>query len=110
MDLPIVVQPCHQRQLAVPPLFIGLGERGRPAEVVADEAAEQAIAFRASGCPVDPHSADQIVLPLAFSPDDSEFRVSEVTQHLRTNIETIRRFVDRDIRVEDDGTVRVRHI
>ncbi len=99
-------------QLAVPPLFLGLGERGKPSEVVADEAAEQAIAFRDSGCPVDPHAADQLVLPLAFSPQASEFRVSEVTRHLLTNIDTIQRFVTRDIRCDGNigqpGTVTVR--
>ena len=108
---PAAVAGVVFRQAPIPPLFFALGERGKPAEVVADEAAEQAIAFKESGCPVDPHSADQIVLPLAFAPQPSEFRVSEVTQHLLTNIDTIRRFVDREIvcegNVGDAGTVRV---
>ena len=99
------------RQAPVPPLFFALGERGKPAEVVADEAAEEAIAFKESGCPVDPHSADQILLPLAFAAGSSEYKVSEVTPHLMTNIETIRRFVDRAIACEGylggPGTVRV---
>jgi RNA 3'-phosphate cyclase len=99
------------RQAPVPPLFFALGERGKPAEVVADEAADEAVAFKQSGCPVDPHSADQILLPLAFAPGASEYKVSEVTQHLLTNIDTIRRFVDRPIScdgsVGTSGTVRV---
>ncbi len=99
------------RQAPVPPLFFALGERGKPAEVVADEAAEEAIAFKESGCPVDPHSADQILLPLAFAAGPSEYRVSEVTQHLLTNIETVRRFVDRAIscegRLGSTGIVKV---
>lgn len=102
------------RQLVVPPLFLGLGERGKPAETVADEAVEEAIAFRESGCPVDPHSADQLVLPLAFADAASEFRVSEVTRHLLTNIDTVRRFVDRDIRCDgkigQPGTVTIRAV
>jgi RNA 3'-phosphate cyclase len=99
------------RQAPVPPLFFAVGERGKPAEVVADEAAEEAVNFKTSGCPVDPHSADQIVLPLAFAEGSSEYKVSEVTQHLLTNIETVRRFVDREIScdgaVGSPGTVRV---
>lgn len=99
------------RQAPVPPLFFALGERGKPAEVVADEAAEEAVNFKKSGCPVDPHSADQILLPLAFATGPSEYKVSEVTQHLLTNIDTIRRFVDRPIScdgsVGSSGTVRV---
>ena len=99
------------RQAPVPPLFFGLGERGKPAESVADDAADEAIRFRDSGCPVDPHSADQLLLPLAFSPDASEYRTSEVTRHLTTNIETVRKFVDRTLTVDAEegrpGTVRI---
>lgn len=108
---PCTVAAVVFRQPPVPTLFFGLGERGKPAEAVADEAAEQAIAYRATDCPVDPHSADQIVLPLAFSLDASEYRVSDVTLHLRTNIDVIRRFVDRDITCDGEegapGTVRI---
>jgi RNA 3'-terminal phosphate cyclase (ATP) len=99
------------RQAPVPPLFFGLGERGKPAEAVADDAADEAIRFRDSGCPVDEHSADQLLLPLAFSREASEYRTSRVTRHLTTNIDTIRRFVDRDISLDGEvgrpGTVRV---
>jgi RNA 3'-terminal phosphate cyclase (ATP) len=99
------------RQPPVPATFTAVGEPGRPAEVVADHAADQAIAFKEAGCPVDPHAADQIVLPLALSPDASEYRVSEVTRHLTTNIAVIRRFLDRDITCDGDegspGTVRI---
>ncbi len=99
------------RQCPVPPVFSALGERGKPAERVADEAADEALAFRAMGCPVDPHAADQIVLPLALAPEASAYRVSAVTRHLLTNIETIRYFLDRDITCDgpegSPGVVRV---
>jgi RNA 3'-terminal phosphate cyclase (ATP) len=108
---PSTVAAVIFRQTQVPPLFFAIGERGKPAEAVADEAAEQALAYRETGCPVDSHSADQVVLPLAFSPDASEFRTSEVTLHLKTNIDVIRRFVDREISVAGEdgspGTVRI---
>lgn len=100
------------RQLAVPPLFAAIGERGKPAEVVADDAADEAIAFRNAKAPVDAHAADQLLLPLAFSPDASEYRTAECTSHLTTNIDTIRRFVDRDITCDREpetatGLVRI---
>lgn len=99
------------RQQTVPAVFVGLGERGKPGGVVADEAADEALRFRENGGVVDPHSADQLVLTLAFAKQASEFRTSEVTRHLLTNIETIRRFVDVEIRCEGSvgrpGTVRV---
>lgn len=95
----------------VPTLFFGLGARGKPAEAVADEAVDQALAYRNSEAPVDTHSADQIVLPLALADGPSEFQVAEITAHLTTNIAVIRRFIDRDISCEGEpgkaGIVRI---
>jgi RNA 3'-terminal phosphate cyclase (ATP) len=95
-----------------PALFVAIGERGKPAERVADEAAEEAIAFlRAAPAPVDLHSADQVVLPLALADSSSEYRTAMVTRHLTTNVATIRRFIDREIIVEGaeggPGVVRI---
>jgi RNA 3'-terminal phosphate cyclase (ATP) len=85
-----------------PATFVGLGERGKPSEAVADESVAELLAFEAvENAAVDPHSADQILLPLAFAPGQSEFTVSEVTEHLRTNAETIQTFLDRKITVEE---------
>ncbi|MCS6866691.1 MAG: RNA 3'-terminal phosphate cyclase [Gemmata sp.] len=97
------------RQTPVPTLFFGLGERGKPAELVADEAVDQALAFRRSQAPVDPYSADQLLLPLAMSDDASEYRVAEITRHTTTNMETVRKFVDRTIilRIDDDKSGQV---
>jgi RNA 3'-terminal phosphate cyclase (ATP) len=95
-----------------PTLFFGLGARGKPAERVADEAADQVIAFlNADDALVDGHSGDQIVLPLALAEGPSEFSVAEVTLHLITNVGVIRQFVERDITLEGDegkpGRVRI---
>jgi RNA 3'-terminal phosphate cyclase (ATP) len=89
-----------------------LGARGKPAERVADEAVDQAIAYLDTGdALVDAHSADQIVLPLALAEGASEYRVAEVTLHLTTNISVIRRFIERDIVCEGaeggPGLVRI---
>jgi RNA 3'-terminal phosphate cyclase (ATP) len=82
----------------VPTLFFGLGERGKPAERVADEAVEQALVYlRTTPTAIDAHSADQLVLPLALAEGPSSFRVAEVTSHLLTNVEVIRRFLERTI-------------
>jgi RNA 3'-terminal phosphate cyclase (ATP) len=97
---------------AVPALFFGLGARGKPAEKVADEAVDQVIAYvKNSPTTVDPHSADQIVLPLALAEGPSSYPVSEVTRHLLTNVAVIRRFLARDIDVAgaegEPGEVRI---
>ena len=84
-----------------PATFVGLGERGKPSEVVADEAVVELLAFEAAAdAAVDPHSADQILLPLALAPGASAYTVSDVTEHLRTNAATIQAFVDRTITIE----------
>ncbi len=90
-----------EHEHTAPATFVGLGERGKPAEKVADEAVEQLLAFEAVDAAVDAHSADQILLPLIFAPGRSEYSITEVTKHLRTNAETIRAFLDRSITIEE---------
>jgi RNA 3'-terminal phosphate cyclase (ATP) len=95
----------------VPTLFFGLGARGKRAEAVADEAADQVLAYAGGDAPVDEHSADQLVLPLAFAEGPSEYRVGRVTRHLLTNIEVVRKFIPRTITCDgaegEPGTARI---
>jgi RNA 3'-terminal phosphate cyclase (ATP) len=95
----------------VPTLFFGLGARGKPAEKVADEAVDDALAYVDADRPVDVHSADQIVLPLALAEGASEYAVAAVSLHLTTNVAVIRRFLEREIIVEGElgapGVVRI---
>ena len=92
-------------------VFTALGERGKRAETVAEEAVEQVRAFLAKPAAVDHFSADQLLLPLALAEGPSNFAVEEVTLHLLTNIEVIRSFVDRTIECEgnegEPGRVRI---
>ena len=86
----------------VPPAtFVGLGERGKLAEKVADEAVDDLLAHETSDGAIDPHSADQILIPLALASGRGEYTVSEVTEHLRTNAETTAAFLDRTITIEE---------
>jgi RNA 3'-terminal phosphate cyclase (ATP) len=96
----------------VPTLFFALGARGKRAERVADEAAEQLQDYLdAAPAAVDPHSADQLVLPLALAQGPSTFTTTAVTRHLLTNIGVIRRFVDRDITCDgEEGKPGVVHV
>jgi RNA 3'-terminal phosphate cyclase (ATP) len=89
---------------AIPATFVGLSQRGKPSEEVADLAVDQLLAFEAVGQgAVDPHSADQILLPLSLAEGRSIYTVSEITNHLRTNAATIISFLDRPIMVEEPG-------
>jgi RNA 3'-terminal phosphate cyclase (ATP) len=91
-----------EREGVAPATFVGLGERGKPAETVADEAVDELLAHESTpGGAVDPHSADQVLIPLALAPGRSVYTVSDVTEHLRTNAATVRAFLDREITVEE---------
>jgi RNA 3'-phosphate cyclase len=85
-----------------PTFFFALGERGKPAEAVANNAVVQVEAFLDAAPPgIDEHSADQILLPLALSPEPSRFPTSCISSHLLTNAAVIQRFLPR--RIECDG-------
>ena len=96
----------------VPTLFFALGERGKPAERVADEAVTQVSRFHKLEQPaVDEHSADQLLLPLAWAEGPSAMPVAEISSHLVTNAFVIRQFVNRAIDIEgqqgNPGRVRI---
>ncbi len=74
-------------------LFSAFGARGVPAEAVATMAAEQALAYLASGVPVGPQLADQLLLPLALAGGGSFVSVAP-TLHATTNADVIARFLD----------------
>jgi RNA 3'-terminal phosphate cyclase (ATP) len=80
--------------------FGTLGARGRPAEQVADEAADALLAFLTSGAGTDPHLADQIVLLMALASGRSALTTSRISQHLLTNLWTIRQFLPLAVSLE----------
>ncbi len=65
-----------------------LGEVGKSAERVADEATEEARAYLAHGAPVGEHLADQLMVPLAAL-GGGRYRTTTLTPHSTTNMETI---------------------
>ncbi len=108
---PAAVAILNFRDAGVPTVFSAIGERGKPADAVANAVCDEAIQYAQSGSQVDEHSADQLVLPLVFAPGPSEFRTAKISRHLLTNIDTIRHFVDRNILCEGNlgkpGLIRV---
>jgi RNA 3'-phosphate cyclase len=71
-----------------------LGYRGIPAEKVGADAAE-ALRREMSGIgTLDVHSADQLVPYMALAKGRSVFRVREMTEHLRTQMWLIGKFLD----------------
>ncbi|MDX1779870.1 MAG: RNA 3'-terminal phosphate cyclase, partial [Thalassovita sp.] len=89
--------------------FSALGERGRPAEEVAEEAAQGFLRFEASGASVDEHLADQLLLPMALASGRSVFLCPRATSHLRTNAWVIEKFGAAAVAIDvaEGGLVRV---
>jgi RNA 3'-terminal phosphate cyclase (ATP) len=91
--------------------FSAIGAQGKPSDQVADEACRDLLRHHQQGAPVDPHLADQLLLPLALTPGESSFQTSEITQHLLTNAHVIRQFLPVQITIDgaegDPGLVRV---
>jgi RNA 3'-terminal phosphate cyclase (ATP) len=72
--------------------FSALGERGKPAEQVAEEACTALLAHRSSGAALEEHLADQVLLPAALACGESAFSVERVSRHLITNAWVVQRF------------------
>lgn len=81
--------------------FFSLGQRGKRAEQVADEAADELLSYLASGACIDSYLADQLLLPLAMVPGRSAFSCERNTLHLRTNAEIVRRFLPAQIAISE---------
>jgi RNA 3'-terminal phosphate cyclase (ATP) len=85
--------------------FTALGERGKPAERVAEEASQALLNhLRANGA-LDRHLADQMILPLALASGPSTFTTELVTQHLLTNAWAVNQFFPGRVHIEGvEGT------
>jgi RNA 3'-terminal phosphate cyclase (ATP) len=73
--------------------FSSLGARGKPAERVADEAADALLHFLDSRAALDHHMADQIIVYLATMPGEYTFNTSIITPHLLSNAWVIEQFL-----------------
>jgi RNA 3'-terminal phosphate cyclase (ATP) len=64
-----------------------IGELGKRAEQVGQEAAGQFLESAHAGAAVDPFLSDMMVIPACLSKGVSQYRVARVTEHLRTNLQ-----------------------
>jgi len=76
-----------------------LGEQGKKAEIVGEEAAKNLVKEIESKAPVDRHLADQILPFMALA--GGSIKTSEVTSHCRTNIYTIHQFMGEVFKVDE---------
>ena len=83
--------------------FTSLGERGKPAERVAEEAASELVRFLQGDAALDRYLADQLVLPMALAAGSSQFSTEVVTEHLLTNAWVVNQFFPNRVRVEGEA-------
>ena len=91
-------------------VFTSFGQKGKAAEVVAQEVIEQILLHDITGLPVEAHLADQILLYMALRRDGC-FATSSLSLHATTNMAIIGKFLEVTFEIEDlDGgrLVRIR--
>lgn len=90
----VLIEVEHE---AVIEVFTGFGRQGVSAEAVAASAAREARDYLAGAHAIGPHLADQLLLPMALGAGGC-FTTGPLSDHTRTNIATIQRFLDVPIR------------
>lgn len=92
-------------------VFSSIGEQGLKSEAVAQRAMEAMNQYLKADVPVGPHLADQLLLPMGLCAWQSEvashrrrgsFRTLRLTEHSRTHIAVLQRFLGIPIRVDED--------
>lgn len=81
-------------------VFTRIGERGVRAEVIAEQAADEALDYLRAQAPVGEHLADQLLIPLALC-SGGLFATTKVSLHTQINIEVIKNFLDVEITVAE---------
>lgn len=91
--------------------YFSLGELGKPAEKVADEAVDQFEDFISTDGAVDQYLADQLTIPMCLVNGKSTIRTNKITSHLLTNAMIARKFIPCSIKIDGEinnpGTIQV---
>ncbi|UCC22935.1 MAG: RNA 3'-terminal phosphate cyclase [Planctomycetota bacterium] len=85
-------------------VFTAFGMRGKPSQEVISEVVSLAGDFLASGAAIDHFLADQLLIYMALSKTGC-YTTNKLSTHLLTNVEIIKKFLDVDFSIEEDGSV-----
>ena len=85
-------------------VFTAFGQKGKPSEKVVGEVVSLVEDFLPSGAAVDSFLADQLLIYMAISKTGS-FTTNELSTHLTTNIETIKKFLPVDFTIKHQGKI-----
>lgn len=83
-------------------VFTGFGRQGVSAEAVAASAAMEARDYLAGAHATGPHLADQLLLPMVLGAG-GHFTTGPLSDHTRTNIATIQRFLDVPVEMRSEA-------
>jgi len=88
------------------PILLGadaLGEIGKRAEIVGEEAANKLIKEVESGAAVDVHTADNLIPFIAVF--GGQIKTSEITDHAKTNIYVVEQFLGKCIEIDEHNRI-----
>jgi len=85
-------------------VFTAFGMKGKPSEHVINEVVNLAKDFLASGAAIDRFLADQILIYMALA-TAGYYTTNELSAHLQTNIEIIKKFLPVDFKIEQQGQI-----
>lgn len=97
----VMIRLCSSSRTTV---FTAFGMRGKPSQEVVDEVVDLAKDFLASGAAVDRFLADQILIYMAISKTGC-YTTNELSTHLTTNIETIKKFLPVNFNIEPQDQI-----
>ncbi len=80
--------------------FSSLGEKGKPAEKVGEEAAQKLLEFHASDYCIDEHLGDQLIPLMALAKGKNTIKTA-VTEHLLSNITVCEQFLPVKFAIEE---------
>jgi RNA 3'-phosphate cyclase len=80
-----------------------LGERGKRAEIVGEEAAKKLLGEINSGAVVDSHLADNLMPFIAVF--GGQIKTSSITNHAKTNVYTVERFLGKCLEIDEENKI-----
>jgi len=101
----VMLRICGPQRTTV---FTAFGAKGKPSEKVVVEVTELAENCSESGAAVDRFLADQLLIYMAITKSGT-FTTNDLSTHLTTNIETIKKFLPADFRLDRQETIHRIH-
>ncbi|MFX1393390.1 MAG: RNA 3'-terminal phosphate cyclase [Promethearchaeota archaeon] len=80
-----------------------LGEKHITSEKLGITAANELIKYIKNQIPVDNYLSDQLIPLMAYAKEPSKIKVLEITNHTKTNLELIKRFINRDYKITKEN-------